>query len=164
MGSQVNSKKPTAVARELPHDEKPQNRQNIKPPTEDRRKRNKLTPAMEERKFRPGQSGNPGGRPKAIMTDAYMRALSRQIPNDAEGRIYADLLAEKVISAASKGDIRAISEITDRVQGKVQQAVMFGGEGGGAIPFLNVSPAENEKRIAELLARAGGVADGTISG
>ena len=108
MGSQVNTKEPTVVVREQSEEGKPQNRQNIKLPTEDRRKHNKLTPAMEDRKFRPGQSGNPGGRPKAIMTDAYMRALSRQIPNDAEGRIYADLLAEKVISAASKGDIRRI--------------------------------------------------------
>jgi hypothetical protein len=46
-----------------------------------------------------------------------------------------------------------------RIEGTPAKSITLGGEGGGAIPFVNVSPAENDRRIAELLAKAGGAGD-----
>jgi Family of unknown function (DUF5681) len=105
--------------------------------------------------FQPGQSGNPSGRPKALFSDAYMRVLERQIPNDAKGRLFIDAVAERVVALAVQGDIRAVMELADRLQGKAMQGVQVAGPGGGAIPLTSFTPEENEKRIAELLAQAG---------
>jgi hypothetical protein len=109
--------------------------------------------------WKPGVSPNPGGRPKKTpITDELRALLSELHPNQKKypGKTWARVLAERMIEAAEAGDLSTQKEITDRVEGKPAQAVTLGGEGGGAIPFVNVSPAENEKRIAELLAMAGG--------
>jgi hypothetical protein len=51
--------------------------------------------------------------------------------------------------------MRAAQEIADRVEGKTVQTTEVHGPGGGAIPFMAVSPAENEAKIAQLLGKAG---------
>ena len=75
----------------------------------------KLTPEMEGRKWQPGQSGNPGGRPKTRhISEALRRALE-------EGD--AKRLAEVLLNRA-KSDKRAFAriaatrEIADRTEGK----------------------------------------------
>jgi len=84
----------------------------------------KLTPEMEAAKFKPGQSGNPGGRPKrGPLTDAYERALSQLIPGDKEGRTIADLIAAALVKQAAKGNLAAVRELADRVEGKAVQPV-----------------------------------------
>jgi hypothetical protein len=42
-----------------------------------------------------------------------------------------------------------------RAEGKPMQAVQMSGPGVGAIPITSLTPEENEKRIAELLAKGG---------
>jgi hypothetical protein len=49
----------------------------------------------------------------------------------------------------------AIGMIADRTDGKPAQAVTLAAPDGGAIAITSLSPAENEKRIAEILARTG---------
>jgi hypothetical protein len=103
--------------------------------------------------FKPGVSGNPGGRAAKPFKDALLRIVEKKIANDPEGRALIDAIAQQLVAKASKGDLASIREIADRIEGTPARSITLGGEGGGAIPFVNVSPAENERRIAELLAK-----------
>jgi len=82
--------------------------------------------------WKPGESGNPSGRPKRKpITDAYIRLLNEPIPGDKEGRTFADALAQKILKEALNGKVPAASEITDRVEGKV--TLPLSGPDGGPI-------------------------------
>ena len=112
---------------------------------------------LKQHAFPPGVSGNPNGRPREVMGAAYRRALLRKIPNDAEGRIVADAIAEKMIALGRKGDVRAIAEVTDRIDGKPQQAVTLGSDGSGIpIEIASMTLEQKRERLAVLLARARG--------
>jgi hypothetical protein len=81
----------------------------------------KLSPAMEAAQWKPGQSGNPGGRPKKKpVTDALRVALDTIVPGDKEGRTYAEVIAFALVheALAGKNKVSAASEIADRVEGK----------------------------------------------
>jgi hypothetical protein len=43
------------------------------------------------------------------------------VPDDAEGRTYAEAIAEKLVQLALKGDIRAAQELADRGEGRPSQ-------------------------------------------
>jgi hypothetical protein len=74
--------------------------------------------------FKPGQSGNPAGRPKSItLSEAFRRQLSQPVLNDPHGRTYAELIAARVCVAAANGDVAAAREIADRTEGKPKQAI-----------------------------------------
>jgi hypothetical protein len=62
--------------------------------------------------WKPGQSGNPEGRPKGIKY--VSEALREQLGNEA----LADELAKKLVERAKKSD-SALSIILDRTEGKV---------------------------------------------
>ncbi len=75
--------------------------------------------------FQPGQSGNPGGRPKSKpWADAIKRALDKRSDLDA--------IAEKLVDAAASGDLPALRELGDRLDGKPAQAVTVGNDESGA--------------------------------
>lgn len=57
--------------------------------------------------------------------------MKRPLNDDAKGKTKLDRIAAALVSQACDGDVPAIKEIGDRLDGKVPQAVM--GEGGGAI-------------------------------
>ena len=92
--------------------------------------------------FEPGQSGNPGGRPKGakIWQDALRRAIKRRETDDP---LALERLADKLINMAADGDIQALRELADRLDGKPkQQTEITGGEDadGNAIPAsINVN-------------------------
>jgi hypothetical protein len=88
---------------------------------------------------------------------ALLRIVEKKIANDPDGRVLLDGIAQQLVAKATKGDLASIRELADRIEGTPARSVTLGGEGGGAIPFVNVSPAENEKRIMELMAKAGRV-------
>ena len=72
--------------------------------------------------FQPGESGNPAGSYKGRpFTDALRRALARA---ELEGN-FKDLnaLAESLIAKALTGDVPALRELADRIDGKVVQPV-----------------------------------------
>lgn len=75
--------------------------------------------------WKPGQSGNPAGRPKTItLSEAYRNALAQPMPKDKKGRTIAEVIAEKVcLEAAFTGNVQAAREIADRTEGKPKQAV-----------------------------------------
>lgn len=69
--------------------------------------------------FKPGQSGNPGGRPKGSCSVA---AIIRQLLTDEET---ATKLAKAILSQAARGNGAAIKQVLDRTDGPVQQKVDF---------------------------------------
>jgi len=117
-----------------------------------RSKRPWLAPA-----WKPGQSGNPSGRPKKKpITQELEKLLSEIDPKDKKKRTYARRLvvaiAEEVIK---KGNVSAFAEIADRVEGKVAQRQEHSGPDGGPMQFETAaSRQEVEVRIALLLQQA----------
>ncbi len=73
--------------------------------------------------FAPGQSGNPGGRPKRdkLWKDAIIRAIKRREQDDPQA---LEKLADQFIKKVAEGDVSAIKEFGDRLDGKVAQAII----------------------------------------
>ncbi len=87
-----------------------------------------------EHRFKPGQSGNPGGRPKAkLITTAYREALELLDPK--EKKTLAQVLANITVEQARKGNLAALKEITDRTEGKSVQPLSHSGLGSEPITF-----------------------------
>ena len=109
-------------------------------------KKRTLPKAAEPYRFKPGQSGNPGGRPKRKrITEALMDALETLVK--AGDKTAAEAVAVAMIRKAIKGDVKAATFIADRTEGKPAQTVKV--EGG-----ITINDDERRKRISELLARA----------
>lgn len=75
-------------------------------------------------RFQKGQSGNPGGRPKERP---WRDALREEIEKAASEETNASKLqemAKKVVAMALEGDIHAIREIGDRLEGKPSQEII----------------------------------------
>ena len=81
------------------------------------------------RPFQPGQSGNPAGRPKSKpFKDALQKALKA-----AEGdKDLLEAVATALVGKAMMGDVPAIKELADRMDGKVSQPIE-GDEDGSPI-------------------------------
>jgi hypothetical protein len=71
--------------------------------------------------FKPGQSGNPLGRPKSITLSEAIRLQLAQ--TFGEDRTYAEEIALVLCVAAVKGNVNAAREIADRTEGKPKQSV-----------------------------------------
>src|SRR5262245_28732217 len=70
--------------------------------------------------FQPGQSGNPAGRPRDTVTP-HLRELVRTPGKD--GVTYGELVAQTLLARAVDGDVQAIREVFDRLEGKPRQAI-----------------------------------------
>jgi hypothetical protein len=96
-----------------------------------RRKEDPLRPYM----WKPGQCGNPGGRPrKQPITERYLEALEVKLPDEIriklglpKGATMGDALARRLTIKAISGSVDAAREIADRVEGKPLQAVKVEG-------------------------------------
>ena len=100
-------------------------RTESKSPPENRRKTAEANLAHgAAHRFKPCQSGNPGGRPRTAKRSEACRAkLASPIPGDPESRSYAEAIADKLALKALKGDIRAAQELADRAEGRPSQMV-----------------------------------------
>ena len=78
-----------------------------------------------EFRFKPGQSGNPGGRAKTkLISQAYQEFLGEV--DTKKRRTIAQEIAKQIIQKALKGDLAAAKETTDRTEGKaVDQTQLF---------------------------------------
>jgi hypothetical protein len=72
-------------------------------------------------RFLPGVSGNPSGRGSAPSLVAALRAELGE--REANGRPAVREIAARLVDMALGGDIRAIREVLDRMDGKPLQAV-----------------------------------------
>ena len=102
---------------------KRQARTKSKSPPENRRKIAEANLARGEAfRWKPGQSGNPGGRPRtAKLSEACRAKLASPMPGDPENRSFAEAIADKLAQQALKGDIRAAQELADRAEGRPSQ-------------------------------------------
>jgi hypothetical protein len=106
---------------------------------------NKLPPGMAEKMWKPGQSGNPGGRPKRKpLTDAYSALLGQTIPLDvarqlriSEASTYAEVVAMALLKEAVKGKVNAAAELADRVEGRVMERVQVDHRGDPLADLLS---------------------------
>jgi hypothetical protein len=74
--------------------------------------------------FKPGQSGNPAGRPKSItLSDALRLELAKVFPGDTQERTFAEVIAQRLVRSAATGNILAAKEIADRTEGKPKQVL-----------------------------------------
>lgn len=87
-------------------------------------------------KFKPGQSGNPKGRPKAEWT---WSGVLRQAMEKAVGpKQIKELVSEALMEKALTGDVQAIKEIGNRIDGMPKQSVdhTTDGEKLGGVAFI----------------------------
>ena len=82
-----------------------------------------------------------GGKPDKLMRDALILELQREA-KDADGKKTKRLrlIARRLVDKAQEGDVAAIKEINDRVDGKAHQSVELSGD-------LNVT---HEEALGEL--------------
>ena len=74
--------------------------------------------------WKPGQSGNPSGRPRE-KAFADMLRLALKEP-DKDGKLKLRKIAEKLIECAIKGESWAIQQIGDRLDGRPHQEATDG--------------------------------------
>jgi hypothetical protein len=68
-------------------------------------------------RFQPGQSGNPSGRPRDVVSQVMRELLPTPCPLDKNGLAWAEAIAVAVFKKAVSGDVRAVSEVLDRTEG-----------------------------------------------
>ena len=73
---------------------------------------------LAEHAWKPGQSGNPKGRPRGTGLTDRLRKLVEQ-----DGGKFADGLVQAAMKAALQGDFRFFKEIMDRLDGPVKQRI-----------------------------------------
>lgn len=72
-------------------------------------------------KFKPGESRNPGGRPKSNLNKILSELLSKKAPGE---RLSCEqVIAQKIVTLALSGDQDAIEFVWDRMEGKPTQRV-----------------------------------------
>lgn len=78
-------------------------------------------PPPEEYRWKKGQSGNPGGRPKRKpLTDLMLEALSE---TDAKGQTLMRSIIERWALEVMGGSASHLKELLERVEGKVSDGV-----------------------------------------
>jgi hypothetical protein len=116
--------------------------------------------ALRPTQWRPGQSGNPGGRPRKLpISDALREILETIDPKDRQKRTFGALLAQKlldeVLKKKGKLPISIVQEIADRVEGKPTQRTELTGAEGQPLFLPPATREELEQRLAALMAGKG---------
>lgn len=85
---------------------------------------------IEKHKFKEGESGNPAGRPKGSRNlSTILKAMLEEdieIENEdgtKEKKQFQDAIIQKLVKKAVNGEIKAITEIFDRTEGKAKQEI-----------------------------------------
>jgi hypothetical protein len=81
--------------------------------------------------FQPGQSGNPGGRPrKRPISGRYAELAETELPEALrkelslpKGATYGDAIAMGLVRAAIKGETGAAREVREAIEGKATQRI-----------------------------------------
>lgn len=69
-----------------------------------------------------------GAKADKLWADALRLAVNREEKDEGRKRKRLSIIADKLCRAAMGGDVQAIREIGDRLDGKPQQAVQLGGD------------------------------------
>lgn len=76
-----------------------------------------------------GQSGNPSGR---VRSKPFAETLNRALAQGSPERLRR--IAEALLDKAADGDLAAIKEVADRLDGKTPQSLSIGNDDGQ--PFM----------------------------
>ena len=71
-----------------------------------------------------------GAKADKLWSDAVRLAVYREAEDDGEKRKRLNIIADKLCKMAMEGDISAIKEIGDRLEGKPKQAIEGPGDDG----------------------------------
>ncbi|QMW06384.1 DUF5681 domain-containing protein [Spirosoma foliorum] len=117
-------------------------------------------PNQELNQFKPGQSGNPGGRPKGPITQ-FLRELGDsdeleitlvKTKNGERGdpvkstlstngeQTINQFIAARLLQMAMGGDIKAIKEVLNRTEGRVPQPIKLGGDANNPLGVMLMLP------------------------
>lgn len=105
--------------------------------------------------FKPGQSGNPLGRPKKgeAFTDIIREIGENFTKRTKAGRLlYNQALALKVWEKALIGNRWAVELIYNRVDGLPVNRLQMTGANGGPIDITMLSPQERQERLEKIRA------------
>lgn len=92
--------------------------------------------------FKPGQSGNPKGRPKGTGLTDRLRSLL-----DADnGKRANDFVKRAYEMAVEEGDFRFWNAIMERLEGKVADRVQHSGDGGGPVQVNFIRATDPRKK------------------
>lgn len=92
--------------------------------------------------FKPGQSGNPNGRPKRDWTVQSLIEEAME-ESDESGVPAKKIIYQKLVSLAKRGDIQAVKEINQRLDGMPKQTTAL--EGSVELKGLVGLETTNEK-------------------
>ncbi|KKK64193.1 hypothetical protein LCGC14_2986710 [marine sediment metagenome] len=100
-----------------------------------------------EQQYKPGQSGNPAGRPPGIR---YLSELARDIlkqsrRGDTDGKTTDELVVLALVKEALKGNTKAIEMLHDWTEGKVLDTHRIEGDGIVSILYKQVKRDEDAK-------------------
>ena len=84
-------------------------------------------------KFKPGQSGNPNGRPKKIPE--LDKLLAEVLGEEKDGITAAEAILKRLRQQAAAGNIRAAEVLLDRAYGKAKQPMEHTGKDGAPIVY-----------------------------
>lgn len=90
--------------------------------------------------FKKGQSGNPGGRPKQKQ---FRTALQMELNAAGDDAKALRSIARKLLDKAEDGDLQAIREIADRLDGKPVQGI----EGGDPTNPIQIIISPDDDRL-----------------
>lgn len=79
----------------------------------------------EDTQFKPGESGNPKGRPKKLPELDLL--LADVLGEDKDGIEAAKAILMALRAKATKGDVRAAEVLLDRAYGKAKQEMVLSG-------------------------------------
>ena len=94
--------------------------------------------------FKPGQSGNPGGRKKNTLSFVNQIEKVLEQVDEATGKTHLELLAEKYVELGEAGNVTALENIMARLHGKPEQGIKLSGD--EARP-LHVRHSERGKKL-----------------
>jgi Family of unknown function (DUF5681) len=88
-------------------------------------------------RFKPGESGNPSGRPRHKEISKALRArLESQGPLPKRGRTGAEVLADKWFEQAENGNVVALASLADRAEGRAPISVGVSDGNAGLIALV----------------------------
>ncbi len=99
---------------------------------------------IQKYQFKPGQSGNPGGRPKTTPITDIFRKVAHEHPELLEETVTRTLADNRMAS------ILLLRLMSDRLEGPETERLQVSGTDGGP---LSMTVRQMDERIAELVAK-----------
>ncbi len=98
-----------------------------------------------------GVSGNPAGRPRGKKLSEYLGDRLGEV-EPRSGKTYGELVATALVVKCLKGDVPAIKEVLERLEGKVKERHEVAGFGGAPlVPQAAQQRMLADERVTELV-------------